>query len=215
MPRSVFFSFAYEDVSNFKANVVRKSWLLRHPAETFVDGSIWETAKTKSVNQIKELIGDGLSGTSVTAVLIGSSTASRRWVKYETVRSFDKGNGLLGVHINRIRGLFGRSTRGQNPLERLGLQLSGDGSRITFYELIDRTWYEYEDFPSINNKKSNTLYFDQYKYFGEFFRFSDLFGTLCWDFDDGAHNFSTWVEMAAQQAGRSTEKLPESVLDAR
>lgn len=202
MPRSVFFSFAYEDVANFKVNVVRNSWLLKHKSESFVDGSIWENEKTKSDAEIKDLINFGLNGTSVTCLLIGANTASRRWVKYEIVKSFDKGNGIVGVHINRIKGLPGTSTRGQNPLERLGLQLSDDGKRIAFYELRDRAWWEYADLPSISNKQSNTLYFDQYKYFGEFYRFSDLFGTLCWDLDDGVNHFSTWVEMTAQQAGR-------------
>lgn len=45
MARFVFFSFAYDDVKNFKVNVVRNSWLLKNREETFVDGSIW--GKTK------------------------------------------------------------------------------------------------------------------------------------------------------------------------
>jgi hypothetical protein len=46
MPRYSFFSFCYEDVKNFKVNVVRNSWLLNHSADTFIDGSIWEKEKS-------------------------------------------------------------------------------------------------------------------------------------------------------------------------
>lgn len=202
MSRSVFFSFAYEDVANFKVNVVRNSWLLKDRSNTFVDGSIWETAKTKGDDEIMGLIDNGLTGTSVTCVLVGSGTASRRWVKYEIVKSFEKGNGVLAVHINRIRGLFGRTARGQNPLERLGLEVSSAGDKITFYELIDRSWWEYDDLPKINNKRSNTLYFDDYRHLGQFYKFSELFGTLCWSLDNGNSHFPNWIEMTASQAGR-------------
>ena len=47
MARFVFFSFAYDDVKNFKVNVVRHSWLINKSEETFTDGSIWEKEKTK------------------------------------------------------------------------------------------------------------------------------------------------------------------------
>lgn len=63
MARYVFFSFAYDDVKNFKVNVVRNSWLINNSAETFVDGSIWEKSKTKGDAYLKRLIEDGLNGT--------------------------------------------------------------------------------------------------------------------------------------------------------
>lgn len=202
MARSVFFSFAYEDVKNFKVNVVRQSWRTKFDDETFVDGSIWETDKTHEPEEIMELIGDGLSGTSVTTILIGESTANRRWVNYEIVRSFDKGNGILGVHINRIRGTCGATPRGKDPLVRLGLEVVDEGARINFYELVNGQWYVYDDLPSIRNKKSNSLYFDEYQQFNKLYRFSELFGTLCWDLDNGYQHFASWIRFAAQQVGR-------------
>lgn len=70
MARRVFFSFAYEDVVNFKVNVVRNNWLLKHKSESFLDGSIWENEKTKKDDDIKDLINYSLTGTSVTFVLM-------------------------------------------------------------------------------------------------------------------------------------------------
>lgn len=202
MARYVFFSFAYDDVKNFKVNIVRQSWLLQNRGETFVDGSIWESAKTNDEDQIKDLISWGLQGTSVTVILIGQKTSNRRWINYEIVKSFDKGNGILAIHINRIKGTTGLTARGKNPLDRLGLQISEDGRKIHFYELVDGQWYEYDDLPVINNKLSNTVYFDDRKIFGDFFLFSNLFPTACWDKDGGYQNFAGWVEYGAQQAGR-------------
>lgn len=207
MARYVFFSFAYDDVKNFKVNVVRHSWLINKSEETFTDGSIWEKEKTKGPVAIMKLIENGLNKTSVTAILIGEETANRRWVNYEIIKSFDRGNGILGVHINRIRGKHQAiSARGLNPLDRLAFQISEDGKKIRFYELINRKWVVYADLPEINNKKSNTLYFEDSFWrgndFGKSFRFSEKFNTYCWIMDDGHKQFSSWVEEAANEAGR-------------
>jgi len=206
MPRYTFFSFCYEDVKNFKVNVVRNSWLLNNSADSFIDGSIWEKEKSKGPSVIKNLIETGLKKTSVTTVLIGDETADRRWVKYEIVKSFEKGNGILGIHINRIRGKDQTiSSRGLNPLDRLAFQISEDGKKIRFYELVNRKWVAFADLPEINNKKSNTLYFEDGWFSNDFvksFKFSDKFDTYCWINDNGHKNFSTWVDNAAEQAGR-------------
>lgn len=207
MARYVFFSFSYEDVKNFKANVVRQSWVINNKPETFIDGSIWEKEKSKGPSNIKKMIEDGLKMTSVTAVLVGENTSQRRWVKYEIIKSFEKGNGIVGIHINRIRSKGQLiSARGLNPLDRLGFKISEDGKKIHFYELINRKWRIYSDLPEISNKKSNTLYFEDSFWlgneFGNFFRFSDKFKTNCWVYDNGYKNFASWVREAANQAGR-------------
>ena len=146
-----------------------------------------------------------MNKTSVTVVLIGESTANRKWINYEIVKSFERGNGIVGIYINRINGRTGLTPRGKNPLDRLGFKISEDGNKIHFYELKDRKWIEFADIPKINNKKSNTLYFEDnwlFNNFGEFFRFSDKFNTYCWVMDEGHRNFSDWIEDAAEQAGR-------------
>ena len=117
MARRTFFSFHYErDV--WRATVVRKSAELKPDVVAdFIDASLWEEAKRKGDDQIKALIGQGLAGTSVTAVLIGSETASRRWVNYEIDKSIERGNGLFGIYIHNIKDQ-NRNTapRGTNPL---------------------------------------------------------------------------------------------------
>lgn len=89
-------------MKNFKVNVVRNSWLLNHSADTFIDSSIWEKEKSKGPTVIKNLIETGLKKTTVATVLIGDETAERRWVKYEIVKSFEKGNGILGFTLTEL-----------------------------------------------------------------------------------------------------------------
>ncbi|OQP63361.1 hypothetical protein A3860_23720 [Niastella vici] len=206
MAKRVFFSFNYEDVKNFKVNVVRNSWIIRDGEGSFVDSSIWESAKSKGVALIKNLIDSGLKGTSVTAVLIGEDSVNRRWVNYEIIRSFERGNGLLGIHINRIAGRTGPTVRGLNPLDRLGFEISKDGKKVHFYELNNKNWVSYADLPIINNKQSNTLFFEDSFWsgneFGKFYRFSDKFSTKCWDLENGYKNLFNWVEIAVKQAGK-------------
>ncbi|MBO4614274.1 MAG: TIR domain-containing protein [Bacteroidales bacterium] len=205
--RYTFFSFCYDDVLSFRANVVRNSYITKYGKDKFIDGSIWEDAKTKSPTKIKELIDNsGIKNTSVTAVLIGDHTANRRWINYEIVKSFEQGNGILGIYINRIKDKTGHIThKGLNPLDRLALHVSDDGKTISFYELKDGKWRQFYDLPTINNKKSNTLFFEDGWFnsdFGKTFRFSELFQTYCWVNDNGYNNISQWIEEAAEQAGR-------------
>lgn len=116
MAHRTFFSFHYErDVQ--RASVVRNSSKLASITPEWIEASIWESAKKTSPEAVKRLINGALKGTTVTAVLIGAETASRRWVNYEIERSIERGNGLLGIYIHNIKGFDGNADyRGTNPL---------------------------------------------------------------------------------------------------
>lgn len=101
--RRVYFSFHY-DKDIWRASNVRNSAKFEAVTRTpWEDASLWEEAKRKGDDAIRRLIDNGLKHTSVTVVLIGSETASRRWVKYEIEESIRKRNGLIGVRIHTIR----------------------------------------------------------------------------------------------------------------
>ncbi len=94
--RRTFFSFHYqEDVS--RAHVVRNSWVTKDEREDagFFDASVFESKKRAGEETLKRFLTDALDGTTVTAVLIGAQTALRPWVRYELVRSFQRGSGIL------------------------------------------------------------------------------------------------------------------------
>lgn len=209
MARSIFFSFHYNDVSSFRANVVRNSWVtMRNRSVSFLDKSMWEDAERKGTMALKSLIAKGLSGTSVTVVLVGSETYKRRWVKYEIVKSFTENKGIIPVHINRIRSRNdGVIAKGPNPLDFLKLKVDDDCKKIYFFELVDRKWIPYDDLPIINNRLSNSIFFEnswfnKYKC-GRSYKFTDLFlKEYDWVADDGYKNFSDWIEEAADFVGR-------------
>ena len=104
MARSVFFSFKYEDVS--RAMVVRNSWVTQgKKAAGFIDKADFEKVKKQGDQAIKIWIDNQLEGTSVTVVLVGEKTCKSRWVKYEIEKSIERGNGLLGIDVSKIKDL--------------------------------------------------------------------------------------------------------------
>jgi hypothetical protein len=114
--RRVFFSFYYKDDVWRASNIRNAGQFDAVAAAGWRDASLWEEAQNKGDAAIRRLIDTGLSGTSVTAVLIGSNTASRRWVDYEISESVERGNGLLGVRIHNVKDQYGRkSNRGEVP----------------------------------------------------------------------------------------------------
>ncbi|WP_448235948.1 TIR domain-containing protein [Microbacterium paulum] len=117
MARRAFFSFHFQN-DIFRANVVRNSWVTRdREAAGFFDASLWEEAQTRGDSAIRALIDEGLKNTSVTVVLIGRETASRSYVKYEIEQSIARGNGLLGIRIEKIKDIRGNvDEAGPNPL---------------------------------------------------------------------------------------------------
>jgi len=106
MARKVFFSFKYKDVS--RSMVVRNSWVTQGKESAgFIDSVEFEKIKKKGDTAIKNWIDKQLKGTSVTVVLVGGKTCSSRWVKYEISKSIERGNGLLGIDISKIKDLQG------------------------------------------------------------------------------------------------------------
>ena len=117
MARRVFFSFEYDhDVS--RAMVVRNSWVTQgREAAGFVDAADFEEVKRGGDAAIKQWIREQLNGTSVTVVLVGANTCSSRYVQYEIQQSEERGNGLIGIDVSKIKDLNGNTTElcGQIP----------------------------------------------------------------------------------------------------
>lgn len=101
MTRKVFFSFHYERDA-WRASIVRNSGITKNTSG-FIDSSEWEKIQSRGDDAIKTWINEQLEGTSVTVVLIGAQTNTRRWVRYELNRSWVRGNGILGIYIHQIR----------------------------------------------------------------------------------------------------------------
>ena len=63
--------------------MVRNSWVTKPDREAagFIDAADFEEIKKQGDEAIKRWINSQLDGTSVTVVLIGAETYSRRWVR--------------------------------------------------------------------------------------------------------------------------------------
>ena len=91
--------------------VVRNSWVTQgKEAAGFIDAADFEEIEKGGDTAIKKWIRDQLTGTSVTAVLVGSHTCSSKYVEYEIEQSEERGNGLLGIDISKIKDLKGETT---------------------------------------------------------------------------------------------------------
>ncbi|MFH1353757.1 MAG: TIR domain-containing protein [bacterium] len=192
MAQQVFFSFHYDDVKTFRANVVRNHGFTKANGQEagFFDASIWEDAKRHGDDSIKRLINSNLDGTTVTCALIGTETWSRRWVRYELLKSYDRGNALFGVHINSVPDK-NRQTflQGENPFDYLGFVVSGDGKKRTYYEHDGIKWKIYQDLPV-----KSTNYGRQYC--GKGFTLSSWVKCYDWIDSNGYNNFGNWLENA-------------------
>ena len=193
MAKRVFFSFHYQDVIDFRANVVRNHWMTK-PDRTsagFFDASIWETAKKAGSIAVKRLINSGLEGTTVTCVLIGSQTYLRPWVRYEILKSFRKGNSIVAVHINSIRGKDQMTkATGQNPLSFLGVTYSEAGLTATLWQKVNEKWEEYSEIDGSASYQTGGV---DTQYRNKGFNLAQWYPEYDWVRDDGFNNFADWV----------------------
>lgn len=189
MAKRVYFAFHYQDVIDFRANVVRKHNALTGSQRAgYYDASIWEENRKKGDLALKRMINSELKNTSVTAVLIGSDTYRRPWVRYEIFKSIERRNALIGIHINGIKGKDQKTkNRGSNPFDHLGLQIGDDGKtgHPTVWGNSKWVYYSKVDSFSINQMPVSQR--------GKHFKLSKWFLTKDWIADNGHRNFSSWI----------------------
>jgi len=144
MAKRTFFSFHYkQDV--WRAGIVRNSWVTKErEAAGFFDSVEWEEVKKKKDTEIEKWIDGQLKGTSATVVLIGTNTYGRKWINYEIIASWKKGNGLIGIYIHGIKDKDQKvSTKGKNPFDQWNFK-KADGTivKIPTYNWVDDDGYK-------------------------------------------------------------------------
>lgn len=124
MARRVFFSFHYQEdiwrVSQIRNSRVTRDW----ETDKFLDAASWESIRRKGEAAVTAWIDRQISGTGVTVVLIGAETADRRFVRYEIEQSHKRGNGLLGIHIHRLKNQHGETShKGRDPFNDITVEV--------------------------------------------------------------------------------------------
>ena len=115
MARRAFYSFHYKPDS-WRAATVRNIGSVEgnKPATD----NHWETITKGGDDAIKKWIAGQLKGRSCTVVLVGQKTADRKWIKYEIVRSWDDGMGVVGICIHGLKNSQGHiASPGNNPFD--------------------------------------------------------------------------------------------------
>jgi hypothetical protein len=119
MPKHVFFSFHYKPDVHRASQVRNIGGISGNVAATDND---WESVTRGGDAAIKRWITGQLRGRSCTVVLVGAETASRKWVKYEIVESWNKGMGVVAIRIHGLKNLKGETAfAGDNPMEKIEL----------------------------------------------------------------------------------------------
>ncbi len=198
MARRVFFSFHYNgDVQ--RAWIVRNSWVTQdRESAGFYDSSAFEEAKDKSDSALKVFLNEELLGSSVLCVLAGAETSSRRWVRYEMLRAFVTGKGMLCVHLHELKNLDGVSSpKGANPLDELAYKTDSDG-KFTLHERIGGVWQRSSDFGDVY--RTSSVPYDLQA--NAYIKLSSLFYERAFVANDGRAHMAVWFENAARDAGR-------------
>jgi hypothetical protein len=149
MARKTFFSFHYKN-DVVRANHVRNSNVTKDSIDAagFVDSADFEKVEKEGDAAIKRWIDKQLSGTSVTVVLIGSQTSNREYVKYELQKSYEKGNGMLGIYIHKCKNFAGNTdVKGSNTFGEIGKDANGN----TVYFSTTYPCYDWIDDDGYNN----------------------------------------------------------------
>ena len=117
--RRVFYSFHYAN-DYWRTQQVRNIGFIE--GNKPVSANDWEAVKRGGDTAIENWIDSQLVGKSCTVVLVGSETASRKWVIHEIVRSWNAQKGVLGIRIHRLKDSEGnQSVAGQNPFEKVSI----------------------------------------------------------------------------------------------
>lgn len=134
--RRVFFSFEYRKDA-WRASMVRNMGKV-DKSSTFSDND-WEEVKWKNDAAIRKWIDEQMAMRSCIIVLIGATTSTRRWVKYEIEKAYELGKGIIGIRIDRLEDQNGeQTTEGSNPFYQI---YTDSGSRLSNHVTVFKSKY--------------------------------------------------------------------------
>lgn len=141
MKRQVFYSFHFDN-DVMRVQQIRNIGVVE--GNKPVAPNNWEQIK-RSEYAVKKWIDDNMKYKSCVVVLVGSETASRKWVDYEIRKAWNEGKGIFGVYIHNLKDpRTGTCRKGANPFDNVllknGQKLS---SLVPCYD--PNSWDAYND----------------------------------------------------------------------
>ncbi|SEA62911.1 TIR domain-containing protein [Leifsonia sp. 21MFCrub1.1] len=119
MTRRVFFSFRYS-LDAWRVAQVKNMGVVE--GQQLLTANEWEDVAGGGDAEIQKWIDQEMSGKSCNVVLIGASTAGRKWVNYEFTKAWNDGKGVVGIRIHNLADSSGNTTTaGLNPFAGFAL----------------------------------------------------------------------------------------------
>ncbi len=95
----------------------------------------WETVKRGGDIAIERWILNQMEGKTCCVVLIGKETATRRWIKFEIKKAWEKRLGVLGIYIHNLKDREGKtSIKGTNPFSSISFGSTNLGMIVKAYD---------------------------------------------------------------------------------
>lgn len=131
MARKVFYSFHYKPDS-WRVQTIRNIGAIS--GNTPCSANDWESIKKNGDTAVKNWIEEQFKGRSTIIVLVGESTANRKWVKYEIKRAWELKKGIVGIHIHNLKDHAGnKANKGDNPFKQFTIGDKNMGSIVKCY----------------------------------------------------------------------------------
>lgn len=124
--KKVFYSFHFDN-DVMRVQQIRNIGVIEENKP--VSSNEWEEVKRKGEDSIKKWIDDNMKYRSSVVVLIGEETAQRPWVKYEIIKGWSDGKGVVGIYIHNIKcPRNGKCNQGPNPFDSITFT---DGTKLS------------------------------------------------------------------------------------
>jgi hypothetical protein len=137
----VFYSFHYNN-DVFRVQQIRNMGVV--DGNELVSPNDWEQVKRNGDAAVEKWIDDSLKYKRCVIVLIGSETASRKWVKHEIKRAWELKKGLFGIYIHNLKDpRTGTCSNGPNPFSNWHVNGHSMANLITCHD--PSSWDAYRD----------------------------------------------------------------------
>ena len=131
LARHVFYSFHYKP-DNWRVQTIRNIGAIS--GNTPCSANDWEKLKKSGDQAVKNWIDQQFKGRSTAIILVGTSTANRKWVKHEIKRAWELKKAVMGIHIHNLLDSNGdKAVKGENPFKQFTIGGKNMGSIVKCY----------------------------------------------------------------------------------
>jgi hypothetical protein len=137
----VFYTFHYDN-DVFRVQQIRNMGVVE--GDEPVSPNDWEQIKRRGDAAVERWIDDNMKYKRCVIVLIGSETATRKWVKYEIKRAWELKKGLFGIYIHNLRcPRTGTCAKAPNPFNNWKVGNQSMSNLVTCHD--PSSWDAYGD----------------------------------------------------------------------